>query len=413
MNLQPKSANPDLDQQWSQVQGMLRAEFGETTYRTWLAPLQLTGSRATACCSRCRRASCATGSRPTTPIASARSGTGSIPRSAASRWSSRRDRARRPPPPPAAAPADRRRSAPPAPPLDAAPPKPTSARRSIRAAPSRTSSSARPTSSPSPPPSGSPSSRRRPSTLCSSTAASGLGKTHLMHAIAWQIRRQNPGRKVVYLSAEKFMYQFIKALRFKDTMSFKELFRSADVLMVDDVQFIGGKDSTQEEFFHTFNTLVDRGRQIVVSADRSPSELHRAGGAHPLAPRLGARGRHPPDHLRAAPRHPAPQGGAARPRGRGARPGAGVPGRADHRQRPRARGRAQPGDRPGDPGRPRDHARRSPRRSCRTCCAPTSGGSRSRTSKSASPSTTACAWPTCSRRAVPARSPGRARSRCT
>jgi chromosomal replication initiator protein len=94
-----------------------------------------------------------------------------------------------------------------------------------------------------------------------------------MHAIAWQIRRQNAARKVVYLSAEKFMYQFIKALRFKDTMSFKELFRSADVLMVDDVQFIGGKETTQEEFFHTFNTLVDRGRQIVISADRSPSEL--------------------------------------------------------------------------------------------------------------------------------------------
>ena len=101
----------------------------------------------------------------------------------------------------------------------------------------------------------------------------GLGKTHLMHAIAWQIRRQDADRKVVYLSAEKFMYQFLKALRLKDTMSFKELFRSADVLMVDDVQFIGGKDSTQEEFFHTFNTLVDRGRQIVISADRSPSEL--------------------------------------------------------------------------------------------------------------------------------------------
>jgi chromosomal replication initiator protein len=101
----------------------------------------------------------------------------------------------------------------------------------------------------------------------------GLGKTHLMHAIAWQIRRQDAARKVVYLSAEKFMYQFIKALRFKDTMSFKELFRSADVLMVDDVQFIGGKETTQEEFFHTFNTLIDRGRQIVISADRSPSEL--------------------------------------------------------------------------------------------------------------------------------------------
>ena len=101
----------------------------------------------------------------------------------------------------------------------------------------------------------------------------GLGKTHLMHAIAWQIRRQDSHRKVVYLSAEKFMYQFLKALRFRDTMSFKEMFRSADVLMVDDVQFIGGKEITQEEFFHTFNTLVDRGRQIVISADRSPSEL--------------------------------------------------------------------------------------------------------------------------------------------
>ncbi|MEM9443122.1 MAG: DnaA/Hda family protein, partial [Pseudomonadota bacterium] len=99
----------------------------------------------------------------------------------------------------------------------------------------------------------------------------GLGKTHLMHAIAWEIQRQDPSRKVVYLSAEKFMYQFIRALRFKDTMRFKELFRSVDVLMVDDVQFIGGKDSTQEEFFHTFNTLIDRGSQIVISSDRSPA----------------------------------------------------------------------------------------------------------------------------------------------
>jgi chromosomal replication initiator protein len=101
----------------------------------------------------------------------------------------------------------------------------------------------------------------------------GLGKTHLMHAIAWEIQRQAPDRKVVYLSAEKFMYQFIRALRFKDTMSFKELFRSVDLLMVVVVQFIGGKDSTQEEFFHPFHTLVDRGSQIVISSDRSPSEL--------------------------------------------------------------------------------------------------------------------------------------------
>ena len=101
----------------------------------------------------------------------------------------------------------------------------------------------------------------------------GLGKTHLMHAIAWHIRRHDPSRKVIYLSAEKFMYQFIKALRFKDTMAFKEQFRSVDVLMIDDVQFISGKESTQEEFFHTFNALVDQNRQVIISADKSPSDL--------------------------------------------------------------------------------------------------------------------------------------------
>jgi chromosomal replication initiator protein len=101
----------------------------------------------------------------------------------------------------------------------------------------------------------------------------GLGKTHLMHAIAWHIRTHTPHRKVVYLSAEKFMYGFIRALRDKNVMAFKEQFRSVDVLMIDDVQFIAGKDATQEEFFHTFNSLVDQGRQIVISADKSPSDL--------------------------------------------------------------------------------------------------------------------------------------------
>jgi chromosomal replication initiator protein len=101
----------------------------------------------------------------------------------------------------------------------------------------------------------------------------GLGKTHLMHAIAWHVRTQAPHRKVIYLSAEKFMYQFIRALRFRSTMDFKDQFRSVDLLMIDDVQFISGKESTQEEFFHTFNALVDQNRQIVVSADKSPSDL--------------------------------------------------------------------------------------------------------------------------------------------
>jgi len=101
----------------------------------------------------------------------------------------------------------------------------------------------------------------------------GLGKTHLMHAIAWHIHERDPNRKVIYLSAEKFMYQFIRALRDRDAMSFKQAFRSVDVLLIDDVQFFSRKDSTQEEFFHTFNALVDQNKQIVISADRSPSDL--------------------------------------------------------------------------------------------------------------------------------------------
>ncbi len=101
----------------------------------------------------------------------------------------------------------------------------------------------------------------------------GLGKTHLMHAIAWHIRERHPDRRVVYLSSEKFMYQFIRAIRDKDSVGFKQRFRAVDVLMIDDVQFFSRKDSTQEEFFHTFNALVDQKSQIVISADRSPSDL--------------------------------------------------------------------------------------------------------------------------------------------
>ena len=113
----------------------------------------------------------------------------------------------------------------------------------------------------------------------------GLGKTHLMHAIAWEKKKINPDLKILYLSAEKFMYEFIKALRFKNTVAFKDQFRSVDVLMIDDVQFIIGKESTQEEFFHTFNALVDQNRQIVVSADKSPSDLE--GLEERLRSRLG------------------------------------------------------------------------------------------------------------------------------
>jgi len=101
----------------------------------------------------------------------------------------------------------------------------------------------------------------------------GLGKTHLMHAIAHELQTRQPQLRVLYLSAEQFMYRFVQALRDRSVMDFKELFRSVDVLMVDDVQFIAGKDSTQEEFFHTFNALVDQNKQIVISADRAPGEI--------------------------------------------------------------------------------------------------------------------------------------------
>jgi chromosomal replication initiator protein len=113
----------------------------------------------------------------------------------------------------------------------------------------------------------------------------GLGKTHLMHAIAWAIREAHPDKTVAYMSAEKFMYRFIAALRTQSTMEFKESLRSVDVLMIDDLQFLIGKDNTQEEFFHTFNALVDAGKQIVVSSDKPPADL--SGIEDRLRTRLG------------------------------------------------------------------------------------------------------------------------------
>jgi chromosomal replication initiator protein len=103
----------------------------------------------------------------------------------------------------------------------------------------------------------------------------GLGKTHLMHAIGIELGRgQTRHSTVAYMSAEKFMYRFIAAIRSQQTLEFKDHLRSVDVLMIDDLQFLIGKDNTQEEFFHTFNALVDAGKQIVVSADKSPSDLN-------------------------------------------------------------------------------------------------------------------------------------------
>lgn len=101
----------------------------------------------------------------------------------------------------------------------------------------------------------------------------GLGKTHLMHAIGNAYLAHHPQGRVAYLSAEKFMVEFMAALRAKDTISFKQRLRSVDLLMIDDVQFIAGKESTQEEFFHTMNEIIGAGKRLVITADRSPQNL--------------------------------------------------------------------------------------------------------------------------------------------
>ncbi|NAZ37310.1 chromosomal replication initiator protein DnaA [Rubellimicrobium sp. CFH 75288] len=101
----------------------------------------------------------------------------------------------------------------------------------------------------------------------------GQGKTHLLQAVAQALRAREPGARVLYLSAEQFMVRFVSALRERRMVEFKAWIRSLDMLLVDDVQFLAGKDSTQEEFFHSFNALFDQGRRIVLSADRPPAEI--------------------------------------------------------------------------------------------------------------------------------------------
>lgn len=102
----------------------------------------------------------------------------------------------------------------------------------------------------------------------------GLGKTHLMHAICHYALRRLSGMRVIYVSSDKFVNDFIKALQLKQTDQFKDNYRNADILLIDDIQFLGGKESSQEEFFHTFNTLHDGRKQIVICSDRKPKELN-------------------------------------------------------------------------------------------------------------------------------------------
>ena len=100
----------------------------------------------------------------------------------------------------------------------------------------------------------------------------GMGKTHLLNAIGLELKKNN---KVMFISAERFMYQFVKSIKSNDMVKFKEYFRNTDILLIDDIQFMNGKEAMQEEFFHTFNALLDKGSQIIVSADRSPNKLSR------------------------------------------------------------------------------------------------------------------------------------------
>ena len=100
----------------------------------------------------------------------------------------------------------------------------------------------------------------------------GMGKTHLLNSIGLNLKDKN---KVMFIAAERFMYQFVKSIKANDMVKFKEYFRNADILIIDDIQFMNGKEAMQEEFFHTFNALLDKGSQVIVSADRAPNKLSR------------------------------------------------------------------------------------------------------------------------------------------
>ena len=100
----------------------------------------------------------------------------------------------------------------------------------------------------------------------------GMGKTHLLNAIGLNLKEKN---KVMFISAERFMYQFVKSIKSNEMVKFKEYFRNTDILLIDDIQFMNGKEAMQEEFFHTFNALIDKGAQVIVSADRPPNKLSR------------------------------------------------------------------------------------------------------------------------------------------
>ena len=121
----------------------------------------------------------------------------------------------------------------------------------------------------------------------------GLGKTHLMHAVGHYVLQHDRNLKLTYISSERFMNEMINAVRYDRILDFRERYRSVDVLLVDDIQFLAGKEGTQTEFFHTFNALYDSQKQIVISSDCPPHEIPAARGAAAIAVRVGADRRHP------------------------------------------------------------------------------------------------------------------------
>ena len=187
----------------------------------------------------------------------------------------------------------------------------------------------------------------------------GLGKTHLMHAIGHYVLT-NSNLKLTYISSERFMNEMINALRYDRILEFRERYRSVDVLLVDDVQFLAGKEGTQTEFFHTFNALYDAQKQIVISSDCPPHEIPLARGTAAIALRMGTHCRHPAARYRDQGRDPAKR--RRKPRDSAARQRRDLHRRKDQVEHPRARRIADPADRLRVADRPRDLAAARPGR---------------------------------------------------